>query len=179
MIDRFDGQAYRAYRAQFSIPDIQAMAYEDWVRKQLADDHVRGAAPADVPALVVADGLRELGQHLAVPDGLCFRFHRDHELTWFDGAPGRSMSAWIRPEPGSETRVNFLGEIRVFLHEPYAVLFAHETDAIGNWGRDLLPGQNGLVQASTHVVLMTKIGERIAPVLKRFQQEEPTMGMKP
>lgn len=117
------------------------------------------------PVEVAADLLEQLGKQLNVPDSHVYSFQRAYETTWNAGGPGNSLSAHLRPRPGASDDV-IEGEIRIFLDEPRAILFAYQTNAWGGKREDLLSGQQAHIRADNYDALLTQISDRYQPVLE-------------
>ncbi len=133
------------------------------------------------PVDVVADMLEQLSAQLKLPEGHRYIFDRVYETTWDAGGPGNHVSAYINAPGADPADAPFKAEIRVFLDEPRAILFAH-TRHPGDapFAGDHFSGDNSpFVKASSYDELMAQICDRLAPVIDSIAHEDDAARMKP
>ncbi|MDQ1090688.1 hypothetical protein QE400_000101 [Xanthomonas sacchari] len=88
-----------------------------------ADGMVWDADRRQVAASVVGQLAATIAQFPA-PDGHQWKLYERHELTWFMGGPGKTVSAFLEPLNLRANRASQThGEIRVSLDEPRADIF--------------------------------------------------------
>lgn len=123
----------------------------------------------------VADAMDRLSRELVVPADHVCTFNRSHETTWNLGGPGSFLIADIRPRPEASAGPAVDAEVRVFLDEPRALLYARRRSADDTHGENLLPGQDACLRAASYAALFDQIRDRLTPVLASalVSEDEP------
>lgn len=92
--------------------------------QQRASDGVEWEADRRRVAESVVGHLKTMIADLPAPDGHQWKLYERHELTWYMGGPGKSISAFLEPlNMHSKRAEQSHGEVRVFLDEPRATIF--------------------------------------------------------
>lgn len=127
------------------------------------------------PVDAAADMLEQLATQLELPEGHRYLFDRTYETTWDAGSHGGKLSAYINP-PGADPKdAPFKAEIRVFLDEPRAILFAHTRypgDAPFS-GDHFSEDNRPFVKSNSYDGLMSQIRDKLAPILEAVANPNP------
>lgn len=110
---------------------------------------------------IVADAIEASLGKLALPSGHRVQFDRRHQLTWFLGKPGPSISWSVRESTPRAAMIDPVeAELRVFLDEPRCVVWLEQ---VRSGGRVSLLGRHAAwLYASTYEQLLTKAADLLA-----------------
>lgn len=105
-----------------------------------------------------------LRPHLVVPDGHAYLFGVDYEISRWQGGPGHSVSAYVRPTaPYKKVPAQLHAEFRVFLDAPRAQVWISLGPRFFDQHTPLLQGET--LYAADYEALAEEILTRVNPIL--------------